>query len=725
MSSYDDDPISISRRKFVGCSVSLASCLLIGFTLPEKVRGQEAPPTPPTPPANPAAFIKIDPNGRVTLMMPYAEMGQGVYTSQVQLIAEELDVEPSTVLFEAAPPNDAIYANPLIGEQVTGGSTALRGQWVTLRQAGAAAREMLVSAAAKQWAVPESDCEVRNGMVVEKSAGRTLGYGELAKSAALLPVPSSPKLKKQENFRFIGKPVRRVDTPSKVDGSALYGIDVVIPGMSYAVVKACPVFNGKLASVNDTNSFKIKGVRKIVKLDNAVAVVADNTWSARKGLDALDIKWNEGSLSTLSIDKLMADADSLLSVKGIVHSKEGDVDRSTSTAKRKYEFDFRQPILAHAAMEPLSCTVNVKKTSCDVWLGSQVLSRAHREAARAADLSPEKVNTKNYYLGGGFGRRLETDYVPQAVLIGKQVDGPVKVTWTREEDMQHDYYRYLNYSRVQVGVDGKGYPVSWRHRVIGPNVMERFLPINTKDGVDLDIVECAYGPYDIPNIEVEYTRLEPPVGMGVGNWRGVGPTRNVCVVESVIEELAHKAGIDPIAYRLEMMISHPRPRAVLQLAAEKAGWGKKLPKRSGLGAAVFSGFGSHLAFIAQTKLDPSGKIYVEKIVCAIDTGIVVNPDVVKAQMEGGIIFGITAALYGKITIENGQVKESNFDTYPVLRMNEAPDIEVYIVESGEDPGGVGEPGTTGAIAAVVNAVSTAAEVRILSLPIDQSLLREV
>ncbi|WP_193164287.1 xanthine dehydrogenase family protein molybdopterin-binding subunit [Microbulbifer hainanensis] len=720
MSRDEIDIKSPSRRDFLGVSLAAASGLLIGFSVGGRVWAQEVPATPPAsvPKPKPNAFVRIDASGPITLVLPYVEMGQGVYTSQVQLLAEELEVEPASVSFEAAPPNNELYANPFIGEQVTGGSTALRGSWITLRQAGAAAREMLIEAAARRWNVPASACHAMDGRVIEAASGRSIEYGQVARDAAKLPIPTSPVLKTPDKFRFVGKSTKRVDSPAKTNGSAIFGIDVRPPGLRYAVVSACPVFNGKLASVDDSKAMKIRGVQQIVKTDDAVAVVADNTWGARKGLAALKIRWDEGANATLTTADLVHEADTALRRKGLIFTKEGDVAKAEARAAKRYEADFRQPILAHAAMEPLSCTVHVKADSCEVWLGSQNLARAHKAAAKAVGLPPDKVTMHNYYLGGGFGRRLEIDYVPQAVLIAKQVEGPVKVTWTREEDMQHDYYRYLNNSRVTVGLDSAGKPISWRHRVIGPNVMERFLPGNTKDGIDLDVVECAQGPYDIPNTLIEYTRNEPPKGLGAGNWRGVGPTRNVFVVESVIEELALQSGKDPLAYRLPMMNKHPRPKAALELAANKAGWGHPLPKGSGRGIAVFSGFGSHLALVAQVDVSSSGRVRVKKVVCAVDTGFVVNPDVVRAQMEGGIIFGITAALYGKITVKGGRIVESNFDTYPMLRMREAPEIEVYIIDSKEDSGGVGEPGTTGAIAAVSNAVSAATGKRIMTLPIE-------
>jgi isoquinoline 1-oxidoreductase beta subunit len=484
------------------------------------------------------------------------------------------------------------------------------------------------------------------------------------------------------------------------------------------MVAASPVFGGKLAGVDASEAMKVRGVDQIVKLDGAVAVVASNTWAARKGFAALNITWNEGANAGMTTAHLVADADAALDKPGTVSTNTGDVTRAEANAASHYEAVFRLPMLAHAAMEPINCTVEVRDGGCEVWVGSQVLGRAQKTAAAAAGVPLDRVVVHNHLLGGGFGRRLEFDYVTQAVLVAKQVKGPLKVTWSREEDIQHDAYRYHNHSRVHVGLDAAGRPVSWRHKVVGPNIMARFLPIYQKDGVDLDIVDTASGPYDIPNVQIEYTRHEAPEGLLTGNWRGVGPTRNVFIVESVIDQLAHRAGEDPIAFRRALMSKAPRPLAALNLAVEKAGWGQPLRKGGGRGVAVFSCFDSHLAMVAQVQVAPSGAVTVERVVCAVDAGVAVNPDLVRAQIEGGVIFGISAVLYGRITVAKGRIEQGNFNDYRVLRMNEAPAIEVHIIASTENPGGIGEPGTSGAIAAVANAVFAATGKPILSLPLD-------
>ncbi len=665
--------------------------------------------------------MRIDRSGRVALILPYVEMGQGAYTAQAQILAEELEVALDSVVLEPAPAAQA-YASPILGEQITGGSLSLRGAWMSMRTAGAAARMMLIDAGAKRWGVGADTCRAENGRVIH-SSGRTLSYGELADDAARLPVPTAPALKSPATFRVVGKPNKRLDSPAKINGTAQFGIDARPQGVLHAMVQACPVYGGKLASVDPAPALRVKGVRQVVKIDDAVAVVADHTWAALKGLRALQPKWNEGANRNLTTADLVAAADAALKRKGLVALNVGDVAKAEVSAAKRFEATYRMPMLARAAMEPLNCTVRLAADRCDVWLGSQIVGRAGKVAAEAAGLPLDRVSVHNQYLGGGFGRRLETDYVTQAVLIAKQVKVPLKVTWSREEDMQHDYYRFHNHSLVTATLDAAGNPVSWHHRVVAPNIMARWLPIFQKDGVDLDAVDDAHGPYDIPNVLVEFTRNEAPAGLNTGNWRGVGPTRNVFVVESAIDEMAHAAGRDPIAYRKAMMSQAPRARAVLEQAERESQWGSTLPPRSGRGVSVFSGFGSHLAIVAQVSVNKSGKVRAERVVCVVDTGIAVNPDIVRAQIEGGVIYGLSAVLYGKVTVDKGRLQQGNFDTYPVVRMDEAPKIEVHIVQSAEEPGGVGEPGTSGIIPAVANAVFAATGKRLRTLPIDPSELR--
>ncbi|NGN45211.1 xanthine dehydrogenase family protein molybdopterin-binding subunit [Mesorhizobium sp. CGMCC 1.15528] len=709
----------ISRRAFLTASAALGGGLLLGFPLSGQAASQGVA-------SDLNAFIRVGADNTVTLVLPYVEMGQGAYTSQVQLLAEELELDPARVLYEAAPPDEGRYASPLFGGQITGGSGSLRGAWRTLRAAGAAAREMLVTAAAQRWSVSSESCRVENGQIIHAS-GRTLTYGEVAAEAALLPVPDAPVVKQRSNYRVVGQSLRRLDTPAKIDGTAKFGIDARPPGVQYAVVASCPVLGGKMKSVDTSAALMMPGVKQVVRLERAVAVVATNTWAAWKGLEVLNMEWDAGANASLTTQQMVDAADAALGRSGIVSTVVGDVDQTEMTATDRYEAVVRLPLLAHAAMEPLNCTVDLRPDRCEVWVGSQVVGRAQKAAADAAGLPLERVAIHNLFLGGGFGRRLETDYVTQAVQVARHVSGPVKVTWSREEDIRQEVFRYHNHSRVTVALGDGGAPASWRHKVVGPNIMSRFLPVYQKDGVDLDVVNAASGPYDIPNILIEYSRNEAPEGLHTGNWRGVGPTRNVFIVESVVDDLAHRAGRDPVEYRRAMMNSADtaRPRAALELAVQHAGWDETLPARHGRGAAVFSGFDSHVGMVAEVAVDINGRVSVQKVICAIDAGYVVNPDIVRAQIEGGIIFGLSAVLYGQVTIAGGQVEQSNFDTYPVLRMREAPRIEVHIIDSDEEPGGVGEPGTAGAIAAVANAVFAATGFRALTLPLNPSDLRGV
>ena len=708
----------LSRRTFLSASLAAGGGLLIGLPFGSFVAATEPAPVP-------RAFIRIGTDNTITLILPYVEMGQGAYTSQVQILAEELEVDPTQVAYEAAPADEQLYASPLFGGQITGGSGSLRGAWRTMRSAGAAARMMLIDAAARRWQVSASTCRVSDRRIVHAD-GRSLTYGEVAEDAARLPVPEAPILKEPSTYKVIGKPLRRLDTPMKINGTAKFGIDARPAGVQHAVVGSCPVINGTVNTVDAIDALKISGVRQVIQLNDAVAVVANTTWAAWKGLAALRVTWNDGENSTLTTQHMVDAADAALEVAGIVSTATGDVLHAEAGAAGRYDAVFRLPLLAHAAMEPLNCTVDLRTDGCEIWVGSQVVGRAQKAAADAAGLPLAKVVVHNHLLGGGFGRRLETDYVTQAVLIARQIKGPIKVTWSREEDIRQDVFRYHNHSRVSVGLGVRGEPVSWRHKVVGPNIMSRFLPVYQKDGVDLDIVDDASGPYDIPNIHIEYSRNEAPGGLRTGNWRGVGPTRNVFIVESVIDDLAHRAGRDPIDYRRALMTSGTtsRPRAAMELAVKEAGWGGPMPARHGRGAAVFSGFGSHLGMVAEVAVAKSGAITVQRVVCAIDAGLIVNPDIVRAQIEGGIIFGISAALYGRVTIAGGRIEQTNFDTYPVLRMSEAPRIEVHIMASQEEPGGVGEPGTAGVIAAVANAVFAATGHRALTLPLNPANLRE-
>jgi isoquinoline 1-oxidoreductase beta subunit len=657
--------------------------------------------------------------------MPYVEMGQGDYTAIPMLIAEELEVDLKQVRLEHAPPDEKLYGNPLLlGVQATGGSTAIPAAWEPMRRAGATARTMLLSAAARRWKVDPGSCRASVGEVLHELTGRRLSYGELAAEAAGMPVPASVVLKHPQEFNLIGKPVKRLDTPAKVNGSAIYGIDARPPGVKIATLAQSPAFGGRVKNLDDTAARAVNGVRQIVRLDDAVAVVADHMGAAKKGLAALTIEWDDGPHAKLDTDQIAGELEKATLNPGAVAQNIGDVETAMAGAATKIEAIYEVPFLAHAAMEPMNCTVHVRQDDCEVWVGSQILGRAQAMAAKVTGLPLEKVVVHNHLIGGGFGRRLEVDGVARAVEIAKQVDGPVKVIWTREEDIQHDMYRPYFFDRLSAGLDEKGMPVAWSNRFAGSSILARFLPPAFNNGLDPDTTDGAIDlVYALPNMRVEYLRVEPP-GIPTAFWRSVGPSHNVFVTEGFIDELAAAAKQDAVAYRLALTDKSPRAKAVLELAAEKAGWGRPLPERVGRGVSLQNVFGTYLAMVAEVEVSKDGAVRVRRVVGAVDCGVAINPDIVRAQIEGAAIFGITAALYGEITLKDGRVEQANFDTYQMLRINEAPAIEVHIVRSFQPPGGMGEPGTSAIIPAVANAIFAATGKRLRKMPVDASLLKE-
>jgi isoquinoline 1-oxidoreductase beta subunit len=547
----------------------------------------------------------------------------------------------------------------------------------------------------------------------------------VAEAAARLPLPKKVELKPASAFTLIGKPHHRLDSSIKANGQAQFGIDARLPNMGIATVAMSPVPGGKLAGVDEQKALAVKGVRQVIKLDDAVAVVGDHFWAAKQGLAAAAPRWNDGTNAGVTTASIVADMMKASEKTGAVATNKGDALKALGGRDaRRIDVVYEDPFLAHATMEPMNCTVDLKPDGCDIYCGTQVPSFAQGAAARITGLPLEQVRVHNHYLGGGFGRRLEVDYVAQAVQLAKVAKGPLKVVWTREEDVQHDMFRPYYVDRLSARLDDKGMPVAWFHRVTGSSIMARFAPNNVKDGVDPDAVEAAADiQYAIPDMRVEYVRHEPPVATAF--WRGVGPTHNVWVVESFIDELAHAGKHDPVAFRRALLKDAPRKLGVLNLAAEKAGWGTP-PKaiagrRVGRGVSCQFAFGSYLAQVADVSVGPDGDVRVHRVVCAVDCGHTVNPDTVVAQMEGGIIFGITAALWGEITLDKGRVQQSNFNDYRVMRINEAPAIEVHIVTSKDDPGGIGEPGTSGAAPALTNAVFAATGKRIRKLPIGEQL----
>jgi isoquinoline 1-oxidoreductase beta subunit len=725
----DDDELSAkgrTRRNLLIAGAAAAGGLLIGLVLPKVFDRKDAAGVTGDEEASgalfaPNAFIRIDREGQVTLIMHKVEMGQGTYTAIPMLIAEELAVDLGKVKLEHAPADDKLYADPILGSQVTGGSTSIRGAWEPMRRAGATARVMLIAAAGRQWDVDASECRADNGEVVHDASGNKLAYGELVDAAAALPVPAEVALKDPRDFRLIGKPMRRLDSPGKVDGSTQYGIDVRLPDMKVATVAACPVLGGKLSSVDAGPAMQVKGVREVVKLDDAVAVIADHMWAAKQGLAALDIKWDGGPNEKVDIADIVADLEDASSGEGkalstAIARTEGDFRKAFDAATQKVQATYQVPFLAHAAIEPMNCTVHVHKGGCDVWVGTQVPSLAAAGVIGITKLPPDKVHIHNHHIGGGFGRRLDVDFIKQAVAIAMQVDYPVKLIWTREEDMQHGIYRPYYYDRLAAGLDQDGKPVAWSHRVTGSSIMARWVPQLFKDNLDLDAVEGAMDPvYEFPNMLVEYVRQEPP-GIITGWWRGVGATHNIFMVETFIDELAEKAGKDPLEYRLALLEHNPRAKAALQLAGDKTGWGQPLPAGHGRGVSVQYVFGTYLAQIAEVEVAEQ-EVRVKRVVCSVDCGFMVNPETIRAQMEGGIVFGISGAMWGEITTRNGRVQQSNYDDYRVMRINEAPVIEVHLIESGEAPGGIGEPGTAAIAPALGNAVFAATGKRIRKLPI--------
>jgi isoquinoline 1-oxidoreductase beta subunit len=718
MAYLEDIPHSSRRSVLKG---GLAGALVLAFHLPVRAANEpEQPPDMPDGQFAPNAFIRIDASGKTTFVIPQAEMGQGVYTAIPMILAEELDADYSQVVLEHAPPSDKLYANPTFGIQVTGNSNSIRAFWTRLRNAGAAARAMLVQAAAAQWQVDPASCTAANGKVSHAASGRTLDYGDLAAAASSVPVPQNPVLKDPKDFTLIGKPLKRFDTPGKTNGKAIYGIDAMLPGMKFATLAACPVFGGKVGHVDDSAAKTIPGVRQVVVLDDLVAVVGDHMWAAKKGLDALDVTWNEGDNAKISSSDIWDDLRAASKKDGVVAKSRGDVAKGLAQGER-FDAEYELPFLAHAAMEPMNCTVRLTPGACEIWTGTQVQSRAQAAAAQAADLPVDKVTLHNHLLGGGFGRRLEIDMVASAVRIARHVDAPIKVVWTREEDIQHDVYRPV-YRDVISATLANGRIAAWKYRITGSGVIARWLPPAFQNGIDIDAVDSAVdNPYDIPNFQVAYVRAEPPA-VPTGFWRGVGPNNNIFATECFMDELARKAGKDPIAFRRDMLDTTPRLKAALDLVAKKSNWGEPLPPRVGRGVCAQPSFASFIATVVEAEVNEHGEVHLRRVTSAVDTGIAVNPDTVVAQLQGGLIFGLTAALFGEVTIRKGRVQQSNFNDYRVLRINEVPNIEVHVIESHEPPGGIGETGCTAGPPALRNAIYAATGVALRRLPIDRAAL---
>jgi isoquinoline 1-oxidoreductase beta subunit len=701
----------------------LAAGVLLAFHLPVHAANEpEQPPDDTTGKFAPNAFIRIAKDGTTTLVMPQVEMGQGVYTALPMILAEELDADFGKLVLEHAPPDEKLYANPVLTVQATGNSNSVRAFWKPLRVAGATARAMLIAAAAQQWKVDPSGCTAADSEVIHTASGRRLGYGALIDAASRIAPPSDPALKDPKTFTLIGRPLHRLDTPKKVNGQVVYGIDAMLPGMQFATLAQCPVFGGKVGHVDGIDAAKrIPGVGKVIVLDDLVAVAGDHMWAAKKGLEALTITWNPGANGARSQQDIKTFYREASKKTGLLAKSVGDVQKGLGEGDR-YDAAYEVPFLAHATMEPLNCTVHLTADSCELWIGTQVIARVQQTVAKLLGMPVEKVTAHNHLVGGGFGRKLEPDMALQATRVAQHMDGvPVKVIWTREEDIQHDIYRPFYRDTISASLSN-GKIVAWKYKITGPAVVARWLPGAFKNGYDFDAVDSAVDmPYDIPNRSVHFVRAEAP-GVPTGFWRGVGPNNNVFATESFMDELAKRAGKDPVQFRLDMLHTQPRFAAALKLAAQKAGWGDPLSPRTGRGVCLQPSFASFIATIVEAEVNENGEVALRRVTSAVDTGIAVNPDIIVAQLQGGLIFGLTAALYGEITIKNGRVEQSNFNDYRMLRIDQVPKIEVHLIKSAEPPGGIGETGTTAGPPALRNAIYAATGIALRHLPIDREVL---
>jgi len=671
----------------------------------------------------PNAFVRIGGDSSVTVLIKHLEMGQGVSTGLPTLVAEELDADWAQIRFEGAPANASLYNNLLWGPaQGTGGSTAIANSYEQLRKAGATARAMLVAAAADEWKVPADAITVSKGVVAHKATNRKASFGQLAAKAATQPVPADVKLKDPKDFQYIGKRVARKDSKPKTNGSAQFTIDVKLPGMLTAVVAHSPLFGGKVKSFDATKAKAIKGVVEVVQVPSGVAVLANDFWAAKQGRDALTVVWDDSAANKLGSAEILAQYKELAQNPGLVARKDGDADKALAGAAKKLEATFEFPYLAHAAMEPLDCVVKLDKDSCEIWNGEQLQTPDQFAVAKLTGLKPGQIKLNMLYAGGSFGRRAnpQADYILEAVSIAKAINGrvPVKMIWTREDDMRAGFYRPAYFHRIAAGLDAQGNLIGWQHRIVGQSILAgtMFEGMMVKDGVDGTSVEGASNlPYQIPNMLVDLHT--PKIGVPVLWWRSVGSTHTAFSTETFIDELAAAAGKDAVEFRRALLAKHPRHLGVLNLAAQKAGWGKPLAKGKGRGIAVHESFNTVVAQVAEVSVKPDGTLRVDRVVCAVDCGVAVNPDVITAQMEGGIGFGLSAALYGAITLNEGRVEQSNFHEYRPLRINEMPKVEVHIVASSEKPTGVGEPGVPLIAPAVANAIFSATGKRLRNLPL--------
>ena len=704
----------LSRRHFLKSGAVLGGGLVIACYVPSLGPAWGAGAAP----FSPNAFLRVASDGSTTVIVGKSEMGQGVYTALPMLVAEELACDWRSVRVESAPVAPA-YDHTTFGMMVTGGSSSVWSEWERLSTAGASARLMLVLAAARTWKVSPDSCRAENG-VVHGPGGKRLGYGELAAKAAKLPVPKEVKLKDPREYRLLGKPMARTDSPAKIAGTALFGIDVQAPGMLTAVIFRPPVFGATLKSLDFTRAKLVAGVRHVVEIPAGVAVVADDFWQAQKGREQLQTAWDDGPGGAISTPGMRKEYARLAATPGAVARREGDADAALSRAPRVLEAQYEVPYLAHSPMEPLNCFVDLRHDRCLIRTGSQFQTVDRNSAAREAGLKPEQVTLETTLLGGGFGRRANpaSDFVVEAVQVARAVKQPVKVVWTREDDIRGGYYRPMWYDRISAGLAADGKLSAWRHTIVGQSIITgtAFESALVRNGIDDTSVEGAADlPYTVPNLLVDLhsTRNVVPTLW----WRSVGHSHTAFVVESFLDEVAQALGRDPYHFRQQLLAGHPRHLGVLNAAARLADWGKPLPAGHGRGIAVHESFKSFVAQVAEVSLDDSGSLLVHRVCCAVDCGRIVNPDTIEAQMESGIAFGLSAALYGAITLKKGRVEQSNFDSYPMLRLDAMPRVEVQIVKSTEKPGGIGETGVPPIAPAVANALFAATGARVRSLPL--------
>jgi len=700
--------LSMTRRQFISVTSAAGAGLVLGFWLPGRATEEEDPNQTDF---EPNAWLAIGTDGSVTITVAKSEMGQGVMTALPMIVAEELEADWTMVRAEQA------IAHPRYGGMGTGGSTSVRTSWDHLRRAGATAREMLLSTAAKEWGVDRSTCRAEKGTVHHTPSGRRVSYGELSRAAARLPVPDDVPLKDPADYTLLGTPVPRLDSPAKVEGSAVFGLDVRLPGMLYACVERSPVFGGQATSYDDRAAMALPGVRKVVRVESGVAVLADSTWAALEGRNALQVRWDEGPNRDLSIEGIRAMFQEKSSGEAATAERTGDTRSALASSERRLDAVYEAPYLAHATMEPMNCTAHARPDGLEIWVPTQNPQGTRSHGARLTGLDEEQVIVHTTFLGGGFGRRFSTDFVTEAVQASLAARAPVKVTWTREDDMRHDWYRPASRHHLEGAVDETGRLVALAHRVIAPSIRGQADPERIKDGLDRSAVEGTVElPYTIPNLLIEYVMAN--TGVPIGAWRSVYPSQNVFALECFLDELASLAGKDPVDFRLQMMDDHPRMKRVLELAAEKSGWGTPAPEGRFRGVAFSppSFFRTPVTQVVEVSVEREA-VRVHRVVCAIDCGIVINPDTVAAQMESGIVYGLTAALMGEITIERGGVREGNFDTYGLLTLDQMPEVEVHIVNSNEPPSGTGEPGLPAIAPAVANAIAAATGRRIRSMPL--------